>query len=999
MNNICKDIFTAIHEGKWLQVEYKNKDENITRYWVGVKDINLKWKSLIVEGFHLVDHCIRELSIYIDSIVASTVLHGTCFPINQSLVEDIHTNRKKYELLFSNIPNLKILNYLSDCAKMDNTPYCTDYLLLKNFDDSCIENGEYKLSDEQFAALVKDFQNNTKTNNTQAKMQQLCMNVISVVNRKNQLYRLAYRRLFLDVQRRLLKAEDAITLCKEFAIDGETLSIRYFLDEPDVALLDDFVCNIEEIKDRIASNSRGTNKVDDLPYIMSIGLDIQINLDREYAAIIKMYDDNEVTKPMNAFFGELVEHAKNRKTYPIALLNKQINLDQLLAINNAMKQPLTYIQGPPGTGKTKTIINTIVTAFFNNKTVLFSSYNNHPIDSVFHDLSSLQYKNRTIPFPIIRLGNNEKVRESIAYIKALREQVRLINVFDTTLDKNKDAKIERTKKLTALLKRYEEIVDLKERRDAAEELLDRTDNGLLTFKVQLQAEQISKIDKRIQEIGEVTDEEALSLLSDDFDEFLKYLNFTSAKYIKRLERSEYSELREILDLSDEQECVRAFNNYLADDANMRKFLHVFPIVVTTCISSYKLGEPKQYFDLVILDEASQCNPAVSLVSIIRGNSLMLVGDPQQLNPVVLLDKSKNSALRHKYGVTEEYDYISKSIYDTYIACDPISDEVLLSFHYRSNEKIIQFSNKKYYNSKLKIRSNSVEAQPLVFVDVKNNETDLKNTAPEECDQIVKFILQNRDKKIGVITPFVNQKKLINDELQNNGITDITCGTVHAFQGDEKDVILFSLALTDMTHQSTYDWLKNNKELINVAVSRAKDKFILLASTEELDRLHKSEGEDDIYELVQYVKSNGESKVTSKLVNSRAFGIKPYTTETETAFMTSLTHALSIIQSTNQRYEIKEQCPISDIFKLGDSDNNLFFTGSFDFVVLNKHNKKPILAIELDGKEHYDDEIVKARDAKKKELCEKHNFALIRVDNSYARRYAHIKQILIQYFKK
>ena len=43
---------------------------------------------------------------------------------------------------------------------------------------------------------------------------------------------------------------------------------------------------------------------------------------------------------------------------------KNINLDQLLAINNAMKYPLAYIQGPPGTGKTNTIINTIVTAIF-----------------------------------------------------------------------------------------------------------------------------------------------------------------------------------------------------------------------------------------------------------------------------------------------------------------------------------------------------------------------------------------------------------------------------------------------------------------------------------------------------------------------------------------------------------------------------------------------------------------------------------------------------------
>lgn len=58
---------------------------------------------------------------------------------------------------------------------------------------------------------------------------------------------------------------------------------------------------------------------------------------------------------------------------------------------------------------------------------------------------------------------------------------------------------------------------------------------------------------------------------------------------------------------------------------------------------------------------------------------------------------------------------------------------------------------------------------------------------------------------------------------------------------------------------------------------------------------------------------------------------------------------------------------------------------------------PILAIELDGKEHFEDEVVKNRDRKKDSICKEHNLQLIRVENSYARRYNHIKDILIKYF--
>ena len=60
---------------------------------------------------------------------------------------------------------------------------------------------------------------------------------------------------------------------------------------------------------------------------------------------------------------------------------------------------------------------------------------------------------------------------------------------------------------------------------------------------------------------------------------------------------------------------------------------------------------------------------------------------------------------------------------------------------------------------------------------------------------------------------------------------------------------------------------------------------------------------------------------------------------------------------------------------------------------------PILAIVLDGKENMEDEVVKERDRKKNEICREHHFELIRVDNTYARRYYHVKNILIDYFQK
>lgn len=86
--------------------------------------------------------------------------------------------------------------------------------------------------------------------------------------------------------------------------------------------------------------------------------------------------------------------------------------------------------------------------------MLFCSHNNHPIDSVFDELRNIEYKGMKTPFPIVRLGENKKIPEAIAYIREIYERVQKINIFDKTLKRKKGDKIEQTKKLTEILKKY-----------------------------------------------------------------------------------------------------------------------------------------------------------------------------------------------------------------------------------------------------------------------------------------------------------------------------------------------------------------------------------------------------------------------------------------------------------------------------------------------------------------------------------------------------------------
>lgn len=327
--------------------------------------------------------------------------------------------------------------------------------------------------------------------------------------------------------------------------------------------------------------------------------------------------------------------------------------------------------------------------------------------------------------------------------------------------------------------------------------------------------------------------------------------------------------------------------------------------------------------------------------------------------------------------------------------------MLLSYHYRCHPKIVSFNNKKYYNNRLHIASQVESDRPLVYLDVPENTTSERNTAPQEVQPILHYLRRYPERSVGIITPFARQRALIRETLRDNQLPDDACGTVHAFQGDEKDVIIFSLALTDRTRQATYNWLKDNKELLNVAVSRARKQLVIVSSQKELDRLHAAAGSsDDLYELVQYTRTNGASVVTEKPAASRALGIKPYSTKTEAAFLENLNHALDNAELYGGRCVVRKEVPISQVFVEDEAGLDLFYTGRFDFVVYQKYGReeRPVFAIELDGREHREDPIVQKRDRKKEAICEEHGFQLIRVENSYARRYHYIKDILIRFFK-
>ena len=105
MNQICRDIFRAIHEGKWLKIEYRNKADQVTKYWIGIRDIDPRSRTMKVDGLHLGQLTIGEYDrIFIER---SKGIKGTihaCMKFNvpkedvmQNLMEEFSLSQEEAE--------------------------------------------------------------------------------------------------------------------------------------------------------------------------------------------------------------------------------------------------------------------------------------------------------------------------------------------------------------------------------------------------------------------------------------------------------------------------------------------------------------------------------------------------------------------------------------------------------------------------------------------------------------------------------------------------------------------------------------------------------------------------------------------------------------------------------------------------------------------------------------------------------------------------------------
>lgn len=989
--NIGGILLKAIYNNLWVKIEYK-KDDEITRFMIGINGIDTKKMMIICDAFNMQYNKDTQLNyhIFYEKIINAELCENTFHKTPFKLIQFIDTHKNELKFMNERIFKDDLFDYYIDCFKLDTVPYQTKYGLLPEIDnDVLLDYKSYTLNENQFNILAKDLFVKKNKKETNIETQTLGVNCLSINTIKG-LYVLAYRPLLFDIKNKCLVVSKDIIINREFIFDDKIRNVRmadsiykYFPEEKN-ELLDDFDTNRVEIC-QILNEYNNTNKVsssyrvniDTRPFIMCLQTNLIIDIEKEMWKIKSLYENNPPIS-LRVFIGESDSKLARRNNYPIFTVNDYYNIDQINAINIGMKSPVSYIQGPPGTGKTQTLLNAILTGLLNNKTILATSNNNIPMDGIYEAITKLKYKEKNeLLFPAIRLGNIEYCIKALYKIRELYFRSLDLNVKENKIDKIKKESKEKLKNLIDLLDKNDKKVDLTNRLQSLE-LMNKKCNDSSFMKMTITL-QINHVNEMLKQLGNISDEIS-EYMNNDYKKLFMAIHFETAGRLQKLRNAKYRDLYTIfIDINEDNKYIKAklLRDYLQDENNFAKFLEIFPIVISTNLSCCYLGDKTPLFDIVMMDEAGQCNIANALIPISKGKQLMLVGDPQQLKPVIVLDKNINNKLKEKYHILDDYDYVKNSIYSTYTKIDIVNNETLLRSHYRCNSKIINFCNKKYYNNRLNLLSTSQEKTPLVYIDTsKNDNNQEKNISEIEAQCICDYIKAHKEQSIGIITPFVKQKECIEKYLKLEGIDDVSVGTVHAFQGDQKNVIMFSSAITNSTTKGTYAWLKNNRELINVAVSRAKDRFIMLGNKKAINEL--STDSDDMKELAQYVNSNGESLVSNVSPKSFALGTRTLSKDGETELYDTVNQILSVI---NKNCSIKKECTLDSL--------------TFDAVIFERTYSKnrPVVAIDLLSQDDYENNMLNDLYKQKEEYCHKNKIVLKRIKREYAREYYSLKSAL------
>lgn len=676
------------------------------------------------------------------------------------------------------------------------------------------------------------------------------------------------------------------------------------------------------------------------------------------------------------------------------------NASQVRAVKEALSNQISVIQGPPGTGKTQTILNIVANLLKADKTVLIVSNNNSATENIFGKLNK-----NGLGFLVAPLGNKEnkeafianqpplnpelpswnktmkEINRSYAEVKTNLEQVEMVfeeqerlavyqqelaevkvemshfsqeNIKDLT-DKEVKTSSARILKIIGQLKRY--INEYQKYTDGLLNRMRQTFDKLylklclrffLSIKDELTLESIPRLItqlyqsfyiSRIQELESEIANIKAHLLRCDANALLKSLTGNSMVILKATIAQRYKTERAKIISTKE-----LFNN--GDSV-----LSDYPIVLSTTFSSKTCFNNDTLFDYVIMDEASQVSVETGLLALTCAKNAVIVGDTMQLpNVVTEDDRVKLNEIRKSADVPESYDAVSHSFLSSILATIPNVPETLLREHYRCHPDIINFCNQKFYGGSLLIMTKRDDGEKhLLALMTAPGQHCRGHYNQREIDAVKIELMPLLDNKedTGIIAPYNSQVNQFRAQIPH-----IEAATVHKYQGREKDTIIMSVTDDAITE------FADDSNLLNVAVSRAKNKFCLVVTS------NPQELKGNIHDLLGYIRYQQGTIMQSKLRSIFDYlfsqiseydrgtrSISDYKSENLTFDLIErirkqypqLSH-IKALHNYPMRYLIRDTSDLSD----RETRYALNPATHIDFLIINCVTKEPLLAIETDG---------------------------------------------------
>ncbi len=280
---------------------------------------------------------------------------------------------------------------------------------------------------------------------------------------------------------------------------------------------------------------------------------------------------------------------------------------------------------------------------------------------------------------------------------------------------------------------------------------------------------------------------------------------------------------------------------------MTKYLQCW--AVTSLSAKSRIPFEPHSFDYVIIDEASQCDIASIIPLLFRAKRAVIIGDPKQLQHISQLSSKQDLSLLNKYHIDPMWSYSANSLYALAAGKVEQGNIIQLRDHFRSCADIIEFSNETFYDGSLRtatkystLKTPPGEKPGIRWIDVSGktirpNSGSAYNT--EEVEQIVvelrRLVQAGYKGSIGVTTPFHLQAERITQALQRDSSLlselvrnhEFLADTVHKFQGDERDLMIFSCVVTDSAPAGTIGFLSSTGNLFNVAITRARSTLVVI----------------------------------------------------------------------------------------------------------------------------------------------------------------------------